>query len=138
MVGEALDEFERLPVGVRQAILAWTRTGGNLIVYNVKAKASESGRLQRLLELDDRAFGGNRQWHSPNLGARRTVQLVEESEISSSGGYGAVTMAQESSESAAEASGTGSTVSNEFVWKNGDAAFAHRDFPFLIAYPLER
>jgi hypothetical protein len=124
-VAISLDDLERIPTATRQAMLGWVRTGGNLLVIDVKSIASESEKLNRLLELDRQAFEAGERWNSPNLGTRTPVQIIEAMEYPG-GGYGV------SASGGVVISGetpAATTVQNpEYEWANGAQAFQSRGY----------
>lgn len=124
-VAISLDDLERIPTATRQAILGWVRTGGNLMVFDVKSIASESEKLNRLLELDRQAFKAGERWNSPNIGARTLVQIIEPAEYRG-GGYGAP--AVEGVATSGEAPDADAVENPKYEWKSGAEAFQSREF----------
>ncbi len=121
IVAVPLDIFEKLPVDTRLAILGWTRTGGNLLIYDVKESPEASARLAKLLELDVRA--GAADWTKP---ATEQRQIVPNYQFDP---YGNPVHESATYEIGPEGVSTtpvppGAAASNEFRWGNGNEAFA--------------
>lgn len=72
LVAISIKDLQILNDEPRKAILKWTQTGGNLIVFDVGLPAVESTDLNRLLDLDKKA-AVSKEWIASNPGARRIV-----------------------------------------------------------------
>lgn len=69
----SLKTFAQLPEASRSAILAWTRMGGKLIVYETGKPVEESEELTRLLGLDDL-----KGWQAADVSSHKEVKPVDE------------------------------------------------------------
>lgn len=125
-VALSLDDLERIPTATRQALLGWARTGGNLLVFDVKSIASESEKLNRLLELDRQAFKAGERWNSPNLGTRIPVQIIEAMQYPG-GGY-AASASGVVEHSSGETPAAAVAQNPEYAWANGEQAFQSREY----------
>lgn len=129
LVAISLEDFSTIAEPERAAILDWTRTGGNLLVFSVGEPVSSSRKLAELTEA--RTQSASVKWLAADPGKQQAIPVVHLDQYGNpvpSPTEALIEMPVVEESEAAVQEKTDSTSQNQFTWPTDRAPFEIREF----------